>query len=110
MPYYAAPGSYPVVSGSLENNINLSACNPDPVGSIPGYNLYWYVPNGADGTFSLGTNGIPYLMCGNWQTGYYQSDVSGSINNNLVSYTGSDENFGYLAAHLLTYANLAGNA
>lgn len=110
MPYYAASGSYPVVSGSLENNINLSACNPDPVGSIPGYNLYWYVPNGADGTFSLGTNGIPYLMCGNWQTGYYQSDVSGSINNNLVSYTGSDENFGYLAAHLLTYANLAGNA
>jgi hypothetical protein len=110
MPYYVAPNSYPQVSGSLANNINLSACNPSAVGAIPGYNLYWYIPNGADGTFSLGTQGVPYLMCGNWQTNFYQSDVSGSINNNMVSYTGSNSSFGYLAAHMLVFANLAGNA
>lgn len=110
MPYYVPLNSYPLASGSLANNINLSACNPSAVGAIPGYNLYWYVPNGANGTFSLGTEGVPYLMCGNWQTGYYQEDVAGSINNNLVAYAGSVENFGYLAAHLLTYVNLAQNS
>lgn len=110
MPYYVALESYPQVSGSLANNINLSACNPSAVGQIPGYNLYWYVPNGADGTFSLGTQGVPYLMCGNWQTNYYQSDVSGSINNNMISYTASNSTFAYLAAHMLVFANLAGNA
>lgn len=109
-PYYAASGGYPLSVGNVVNNINLSACNPSSVGSIPGYNLYWYVPNGANGTFSLGTHGTPYLMCGNWQTSYYQSEVSGSINNDMVSYSGSVENFGYLAAHSLTYVNLAGNA
>lgn len=110
MPYYAAPSAYPVASGSVDNNINLSACNPSAVGSIPGYSLYWYVPNGESGTFSLGAKGTPYLMCGNWQTSFYQLDVSGSINNDMVSYSGSVVNFGYLAAHSLTYANLAGNA
>lgn len=110
MPYYVAPESYPQVSGSLANNINLSACNLSAVGSIPAYNLYWYIPNGADGTFSLGSQGVPYLMCGNWQTNFYQSDVPGSINNNMTSYTGSNGNFAYLAAHMLTFANLAGNA
>lgn len=110
MPYYVAPESYPQVSGSLANNINLSACNPNAVGQIPGYNLYWYIPNGANGTFSLGNQGVPYLMCGNWQTNYYQSDVSGSINNNMISYTGSNGNFAYLVAHMLVFANLAGNA
>ena len=110
MPYYVAPESYPQVSGSLANNINLSACNPSAVGAIPGYNLYWYIPNGSDGALSLGDQGVPYLMCGNWQTNYYQSDVSGSINNDMTSYTGSQSNFGYLAAHMLVYVNLAGNS
>ena len=88
----------------------LVHCNPNAVGQIHGYNLYWYVPNGANGNFSLGNQGVPYLMCGNWQTNYYQSDVSGSINNNMISYTGSNGNFAYLAAHMLVFANLAGNA
>lgn len=109
MPYYAAPSAYPVASGSVDNNINLSACNPSAVGAIPGYSLYWYVPNGDSGTFSLGIQGTPYLMCGNWQTGYYQPDVSGSVNNNILTYTGSNSNFAYLAAHMLTFSNIAGN-
>lgn len=109
MPYYAAPSAYPVASGSVDNNINLSACNPSAVGSIPGYSLYWYVPNGESGTFSLGTQGTPYLMCGNWQTGYYQPDAPGSINNNILTYTGSNGSFAYLAAHMLIFSNIAGN-
>ena len=106
-PYYAAPGNYPQPTvGNVTNNINISACNPEAVGKIPGYNLYWYVPNGADGTFSLGTESTPYLMCGNWQTAQTEYNPG----NGIVSYTASNGNYGYLLAHILTFVNTAQNS
>ena len=60
--------SYPVLTGSVTNNINPSVCNSNAVGNVPAWNMYIYVPYAQGGFKTLGTQGTPYLLCGNWQT------------------------------------------
>lgn len=58
---------YPILTGNVTNNINTVACNPNPVGNIPGWNMYLYTPSSSYPSTGA-IPGTPYLMCGNWQT------------------------------------------
>lgn len=99
-PYYIYNG-YPQLFGNVTNNI--SACNGFALTeSLPLFNFYIYTPNGANP--SLGTSGVPYLMCGNWSTAnmpanaqfintnesqvtQYYSGLSATYNNNYAGGT-----------------------
>lgn len=66
-PYYeSTTQQLPALTGAVTNNINPLACNYNSVGSLPAWNMYMYTPT--SWIASLGIPGVPYLMCGNWQT------------------------------------------
>ncbi len=65
-PYYTPSGNLPTLTGSVTNNINTIACNDNSVGNLSAWSMYYYMPS--SNYPSLGVQGTPYLMCGNWQT------------------------------------------
>lgn len=78
-PYYTPSGSLPKLTGDVTNNINTIACNNNSVGSLSAWNMYYYTPN--SNYPSLGIQGTPYLMCGNWQTTGITNSIVGTTNN-----------------------------
>lgn len=86
---------YPTLMGSVTNN--LQACNGYPVGNIPGYSLYTYMPNGTAAT--LGIIGKQYLMCGNWSTAGFPNatNTTGQVGQQLLT------NESYVATYMTSF-------
>lgn len=96
IPYYTPNSStLPSLTGPVTNNINDLVCNGTAVGDVPAWNMYIYTPTGANNnaygaptTASLGVTGIPYLMCGNWQTtGLYVNGNTSLVENDGLYYS-----------------------
>ncbi len=83
-PYYQSATSHlPLLSGNVTNNVNQVACNPNQVGNLQPFSMYLYTPK-AGVAASLGTPGVGYLMCGNFQTSYLTNQTGSNYATNLL--------------------------